>query len=274
MSKYTVRGQAITITNILAAKAEGKKLSVITCYDSSMARLVDQTGIDIVLVGDTLGNVMLGYDNTIPVTLDEMRHHAAAVARVLTKPFLTVDMPFLSYNLSVPESLRNAGYLVQKGGAQAVKVEGGRSIVPHVRAMVEAGIPVMGHLGLTPQSVHAMGGYKIQGRGEEAAKNLKEDALALQEAGVFSIVLEMVPAPLAAEVTKLLKVPTIGIGAGPHCDGQVLVLQDMLGFDADFNPKFLKKYANLGAEIKAAIDTYVNEVKSGEYPTPSHSFTS
>jgi 3-methyl-2-oxobutanoate hydroxymethyltransferase len=271
MSKYTERG-SVTIGQIMAAKGLSRKISSVTCYDSAFARLLDTTDIDIVLVGDSLGNVMLGYDSTIPVSMDDMCHHTAAVARVLTRPFLVSDMPFLSYHLSIEQALANAGRLVQKGGAQGVKVEGGRSIVPQVKAMVAAGIPVMGHLGLTPQSVHQLGGYKVQGRGAEAAKALEEDARALEEAGVFALVLEMVPTPLAARLTSMLKIPTIGIGAGPHCDGQILVLQDLLGFDAGFNPKFLKKYANLGETITQALKTYDQEVKAGSFPTLDHGF--
>jgi 3-methyl-2-oxobutanoate hydroxymethyltransferase len=272
MSKYSAKGAAVTIANILAAKGEGRKLSAVTCYDGAFARLIDETGVDIVLVGDSLGNVMLGYDNTIAVTVDDMRHHAAAVGRVLTRPFLCVDMPFMSYNVSVEQALENAAMLVQKGLAQGVKLEGGRAIVPQVKALVEAGIPVMGHLGLTPQSVHAIGGYKVQGRGEKAAQAMLEDALALQDAGVFSIVLEMVPMGLAGKLTEALKVPTIGIGAGPRCDGQIIVLHDILGFDESFSPKFLKRYASLGKDIKAAVAQYDREVKSGAFPTEANAF--
>lgn len=272
MSKYSARQNAVTITQLLAAKAEGRKLTVITCYDAAFARLIDQTAIDIVLVGDSLGNVMLGFDSTIPVTVDMIAHHTAAVARALSRPFLVADMPFMSYQVSAEDALRNAGRLVQQAGAQAVKLEGGRTVVRQVAACVEAGIPVMGHLGLTPQSVHAMGGYKVQGRGDVAAKALIADALALQEAGCFSVVLEMVPASLAERVSKALRIPTIGIGAGAACDGQVLVLHDMLGFDDGFNPKFLKKYADLGRVVRDAVRAYDGEVKAGTYPGPEHAF--
>lgn len=271
MSKYTQKG-SITISQILAAKTEKRLLSVVTCYDSAFARLIDQTPIDIVLVGDSLGNVMLGHDSTIPVTMDAMVHHTAAVSRVLQRPFLCADMPFLSYNISVEQALTNAGRLVQQGGAQGVKVEGGRSIAPQVKALVEAGIPVMGHLGLTPQSVHAKGGYRIQGRGDEAQKALIDDAKALEDAGAFSVVLEMIPLELAAKVTAALRIPTIGIGAGPKCDGQVLVLHDILGFDEGFNPKFLKKYADLGKTVREAVAAYDRDVKSGAFPTNEQSF--
>ncbi len=270
MSKYAQRG-SITISQILQAKADGRPLSAITCYDAAFARLIDQTGIDIVLVGDSLGNVMLGHDGTIPVTLDDMLHHGRAVARVLSRPFLTLDMPFLSYQVSVEQALTNAARLIQEGGGQAVKVEGGEAIVPQVRALVQAGIPVMGHLGLTPQSVHALGGYRVQGRGE-AADVLLRDALALEQAGAFAVVLEMVPLELAARVSKALRIPTIGIGAGPHCDGQILVLHDVLGFDEGFNPKFLKKYAQLGQTVRDAVTAYDQDVKTRAFPTLEQSF--
>ncbi len=272
MSKYSVRKGAVTLTQILAAKGEGRKLATITCYDAAFARLLDQTAIDLVLVGDSLGNVMLGFEGTIPVTIDMMLHHTAAVARVLTKPFLVADMPFMSYQVSAEDALRNAGRLVQTGGAQGVKLEGGRAVVPQVKACVEAGIPVMGHLGLTPQSVHAMGGYKVQGRGDAAAQALIDDALALQDAGCFSIVLELVPMALAERVTKAVKIPTIGIGAGPKCDGQIIVLHDILGFDEAFKPKFLKKYADLGKTVREAVAAYDADVKSGAFPGEEHGF--
>jgi 3-methyl-2-oxobutanoate hydroxymethyltransferase len=271
VSRYAQR-QAVTVSQIVAAKAAGKKLSSITCYDSAFARLIDDTGVDIVLVGDSLGNVMLGHDTTIPVTMDDMVHHTAAVARVLTKPFLCADMPFLSYHLSTEQALANAGRLIQEGGAQGVKLEGGRSILPQVKALIAAGIPVMGHLGLTPQSVHAMGGYRVQGRGGSEAKALLEDAKALEDAGVFALVLELVPMALAARVTKALAVPTIGIGAGPNCDGQILVLHDILGFDEEFQPKFLKRYAALGKTVKDALKAYDRDVKAGAFPTEEQAF--
>lgn len=271
MSKYTQR-QAVTVSQIVAAKAAGKRISAITCYDSAFARLLDGTGVDIVLVGDSLGNVMLGHDNTIPVTMDDMVHHTAAVGRVLTKPFLCADMPFLSYHLSPTQALTNAGRLIQEGGAQGVKIEGGRAVAPQVRALVEAGIPVMGHLGLTPQSVHAMGGYRVQGRGDAQAKAMIEDALALQEAGAFSLVLELVPMGLASRITAELRIPTIGIGAGPKCDGQIIVLHDILGFDDEFQPKFLKKYANVGSIVRDAVTAYDRDVKAGAFPTEEHAF--
>lgn len=263
----------ITLSAILKRKSDGGKLSMVTCYDAAFARLIETTAIDLVLVGDSLGNVVLGFDSTIPVTLDHMIHHAAAVARGLTRPFLVIDMPFMTCQVSVSETLTNCARAIQVSGAKAVKIEGGKAICPQVRALCDAGIPVMGHLGLTPQSVHALSGYRVQARSAEARQRLIDDAIALQDAGAFAIVLEMIPADLAAEVTKLLKIPTIGIGAGAQCDGQVLVLHDLLGFDAGFNPKFLKKYAELSSTIRQAISTYDREVKAGTFPAAEHSFT-
>lgn len=272
MSKYTESG-GITLHQILKAKSEQKKLSAITCYDSSFARLLNDTAIDIVLVGDSLGNVMLGYDTTVPVTVDHMVHHTAAVSRVLRKPFLCADMPFLSYKISTQQALTNAGRLVQEGGAQSVKIEGGDAAMCEVIATVtDAGIPVMGHLGLTPQSVHAMGGFRVQGRGDDAAARLLQEAKEVEKAGAFAVVLEMVPAALAKKVSASLSIPTIGIGAGPDCDGQIIVLHDMLGFDDAFNPKFLKKYASLAKTIRESVSAYDKEVKSGIFPAPEHSF--
>ncbi len=271
MSRYTEKG-GVTVLQILKSKAEKKKISAITCYDSSFARLIDETDIDIVLVGDSLGNVMLGYDSTISVTMDHMVHHVAAVSRVLKKPFLCADMPFLSYHLSPEQALQNAGRLVQEGGAQSVKLEGGEDVAEAIRRITAAGIPVMAHLGLTPQSVHAMGGYRIQGRGTDAADKLIEEARIVEAAGAYAIVLEMVPASVAKKVTEAVGIPTIGIGAGPDCDGQILVLQDMLGFDDGFNPKFLKKYANLAKTIQDSVSAYDKEVKSGTFPTADQSF--
>lgn len=264
---------AITSLDLIKRKKDGAKFSVITCYDAAFARLVEHSPIDMVLVGDSLGNVVLGHKSTIPVTMEDMLHHTKAVARVLRRPFLAADMPFLSYHLSTEQALANAGRLIQDGGAQAVKLEGGLEVCAKVAALTATGIPVVGHLGLTPQSVHALGGYKVQGRGAEARAKLKEDALALQDAGAMAVVLELVPATLAAEVTDILTIPTIGIGAGAACDAQVLVLHDMLGFDAHFNPKFLKKYANLGNMIAEALSGFDTEVKSGTFPTTEHSFS-
>jgi 3-methyl-2-oxobutanoate hydroxymethyltransferase len=273
MSRYANKKQSpITTNEVRSRKEQGKKLSMVTCYDAAFARLVETSGIDMVLVGDSLGNVMLGHGDTIPVTMADMIHHTASVARVLHTPLLAADMPFFSYKVSVEQALSNAARLIQEGGAQAVKVEGGIEICPQVKAIVDAGIPVIGHLGLTPQSVHALGGFKVQGRGDGPEAALIAAAKALEAAGAFCIVLELIPAKLAEKVTKAVKVPTIGIGAGPNCDGQVLVIHDMLGFDQGFNPKFLKKYANLGAVIESALKQYDDEVKTGKFPETTHSF--
>lgn len=271
MSRYATR-DSITTAQLLKRKHAGERISMVTCYDSAFGRIVEESPIDVVLVGDSLGNVMLGFDSTLPVTVDHMIHHASAVTRVVRRPLVVVDMPFMSYQVSVEDALRNCGRVIKEASAQAVKLEGGSRIVPAVKALVDAGIPVMGHLGLTPQSVHTLGGYKVQGKGADARKAMIEDALMLAEAGIFALVLEMVPAELAAEITRKIAVPTIGIGAGAGCDGQVLVLHDLLGFDQDFNPKFLKKYANLGEAIGGALTKYDKEVKSGTFPTAKNEF--
>ncbi len=271
MSKHDGQTAQITVKNLLKRKADQQKISMITCYDAAFGSIIDKTGIDMVLVGDSMGNVVLGFKDTIPVTMDMMVHHTRAVSRTVKRAFLVADMPFLSYNLSVEQALANAGRLIQEGGAQAVKVEGGAAIIPQVKAMVQAGIPVVGHLGLTPQSINTLGGYRVQGRGEEGTR-LLNDAKLLAEAGVCSIVLELVPQGLAKDVTAAVSVPTIGIGAGPDCDGQVLVIHDMLGFPSEFSPKFLKKYANLGETITSAVARYDQEVKDGSFPAPEHTF--
>ncbi|MBC7659729.1 MAG: 3-methyl-2-oxobutanoate hydroxymethyltransferase [Chitinophagaceae bacterium] len=261
----------MTVKTLLKRKQDGQKITMLTCYDAAFGGIVDKTALDMVLVGDSLGNVVLGMKDTISVTMDIMVHHTAAVARTVKRAMLVADMPFMSYNISVEQALTNAARLIQEGGAQAVKVEGGSAIVPQIRAMVTAGIPVVGHLGLTPQSIHTLGGYKVQGRGDEAAKMLRE-AKELADAGVCAIVLELVPQGLAKEITAAVKVPTIGIGAGPDTDGQVLVLHDMLGFPSEFSPKFLKRYATLGETIAAAVAQYDLEVKQGSFPAPEHTF--
>ncbi len=253
-------------------KESGEKIAMLTAYDYPFASIVDKAGIEIILVGDSLGMVVLGYDSTIPVTLDDTIRHTQAVVRGTKNAMVVADMPFLTYQVSPSQALMNAGRLIQEGGAQAVKLEGGREVANTVHTIVSAGIPVMGHLGLTPQSVHQLGGYKVQGRTDAAAKRLKEDALILQEAGAFSLVLEAVPMELAREVTEELNIPTIGIGAGPHCDGQVLVLHDLLGVFQRFTPKFVKRYAELGKMAKGAIEEYRKEVKEGKFPTEEHSY--
>lgn len=263
--------KSVTTTAILKRHHDGEKISMVTCYDSAFGRLVDASPIDMILVGDSLGNVILGHESTIPVTISDMVHHTAAVTRVVKRAFVAADMPFMTY-ATVESAMQNAARLIQDGGAAAVKLEGGESICPQVHALVAAGIPVIGHLGLTPQSVHALGGYKVQGKTKEARKRILADAKALEAAGVFCIVLELVPADLAKEITEVLQIPTIGIGAGAYCSGQVLVLHDLLGFNQDFSPKFLKKYADLGSIVANALKTYDIDVKSQKFPAAEHSF--
>lgn len=269
---YSVKRSIFTVRDIAQKKIRREKISAITCYDSAFAKIINETDVDLVLVGDSVGNVCLGFDCTIPVTMPQMIHHTSAVSRVLNHAFLCADMPFLSYNLSCEQALENAGKLVQEGGAKAVKLEGGQSIRAQVQAIVSAGIPVMGHLGFTPQSLHAIGGHRVQGRDEQSRKQLLTDAQALEAAGAFAIVLEMVPMDLAKQITQTLKIPTIGIGAGPHCDGQILVLHDILGFDESFSPKFVKKYAAVGSIVRDAVKAYDQDVKRGSFPTTENSF--
>lgn len=254
------------------AKKDGRKLSMLTAYDYSTAKLMDEAGIHGILVGDSLGNVMLGLADTISVTMEDMIHHGAAVARGAQNALVVVDMPFLSYQCSVYDAVYNAGRLMKEGRAGAVKLEGGREMTPQITAIVQAGIPVMGHIGLTPQSVNVLGGYKVQGKDEAAAQKLLDDAKALEQAGVFAIVLECVPAALAAKITKAIEVPAIGIGAGAGCDGQILVYQDMLGMFTDYTPKFVKRYADIGNRMKEAFADYIGEVSDGTFPAEQHSF--
>lgn len=261
-----------TVVTFQKAKAEGRKLTMLTAYDYSTAKLIDEAGVDSILVGDSLGNVMLGYDSTIPVTMEDMIHHGAAVSRGAKEALVVIDMPFMSYQVSVEEAVRNAGRLMQEGHCGAVKLEGGREVCPQIRAIVNAGIPVMAHLGLTPQSIHAFGGHRVQGKTEEAARRLLEDAKLVQEAGAFSVVLEAIPSSLAKLITESLAIPTIGIGAGGDCDGQVLVYQDMLGMFSDFKPKFVKQYANVGQVMKEAFGAYIEEVQSGAFPAREHEY--
>jgi 3-methyl-2-oxobutanoate hydroxymethyltransferase len=261
-----------TITSFKSAKEKGERISMLTAYDYTTATLLEEAGADSLLVGDSLGMVMLGYENTLQVTMDEMIHHTRAVSRARRRALLIGDMPFLSYHVNVEEAVRNAGRFVQEGKAQAVKLEGGQDVLDKIRAILKAQIPVLGHLGLTPQSVHAMGGFKLQGKNIETARRIIDDALLLQDAGVFGIVLEGVPAELARIVTEKLEIPTIGIGAGPHCDGQVLVIQDLLGMFRRMRPKFVKTYAQLGDGTVSAVRQYIQEVRSGTFPGPEHSF--
>ena len=253
-------------------KRKGEKITMLTAYDYFTAALLDEAGVDVILVGDSLGMVILGYDSTLPVTMEDMIHHIRPVSRAAKRAMVIGDMPFMSYQVSVEEAVRNAGRFLQEAGAHGVKLEGGREVAEIVRRITSAGIPVMGHLGLTPQSVHKLGGYKVQGRGDVEAKKIMEDSRILEEAGAFSIVLESVPAGLAEEITKSLEIPTIGIGAGVHCDGQVLVVNDMLGMFEKFTPKFVKKYANLNITMKEAVKQYLDEVRAEVFPDEEHSF--
>jgi len=261
-----------TIPDIKKLKDSGEKIAMLTAYDYAFASLIDECDIDMILVGDSLGMVVVGYDTTLPVTMDEMIHHTKAVARGARKALIVGDMPFLSYQLSPEKALANAGRFIQEANAQAVKLEGGREYAETVRKITAAGIPVMAHLGLTPQCIHQLGGYKVQGKKEDSARRIKEDAKILEEAGAFSLVLECIPEGLAAEITQSLNIPTIGIGAGVHCDGQVLVIHDLLGLYERFTPKHVKKYANLHTEIKKAVKHYIKEVKNSDFPNPDQSF--
>jgi 3-methyl-2-oxobutanoate hydroxymethyltransferase len=261
-----------TILDIKKMKIQGEKITVLTAYDYGMASILDESDIDIILVGDSLGNVVLGYENTIPVTMEDMLHHTKAVSRASQNALIVADMPFLSYQVSPEAALVNAGRFLKEANAQAVKLEGGREYAETVQKIVSAGIPVMAHLGLTPQSIHQLGGYKVQGKKEDDAEKMMLDAKSLEESGAFSLVLECIPEGLASEITQSLLIPTIGIGAGVKCDGQVLVINDMLGIYERFTPKHVKKYANLNLEIKKAVKTYIAEVKHGAFPDSEHSF--
>lgn len=272
MSRYSQRDGAVTVKTLRLCKEQGGKISMVTCYDAAFARLIETSSIDVVLVGDSLGSVMLGLEDTTLVSMDDMVRYTAAVSRVLRRPLLCADMPFLSYQTSVEDSLRNAGRLIQQGGAQCVKLEGGGQWTAQIKALVSAGIPVMGHLGLTPQSLHMLGGYKVQGREVAAQQQLLDDARALEDAGVFAVVLELIPQELARRITARVSIPTIGIGAGPGCDGQVLVLHDLLGFDAGFNPRFLKKYADCATVVQQSLAKFNAEVKAGVFPAEDNSF--
>jgi len=263
----------ITINEIRQMKQTGEKITMLTAYDYSTARIIDEVGIPLILVGDSLGMVVLGYESTIPVTIDEMLHHTKAVVRGTKRAMVIGDMPFMTYHVSVEDALRNAARFIQEGGAQAVKLEGGVTVAEKVRGIVNCGIPVMGHIGLTPQSIYQLGGYKVQGKTPEAATRLLEDARSLEQAGAFAIVLETVPTPLAALITRSVSVPTIGIGAGIGCDGQVQVINDILGSFTDFVPKHAKQYAKLTEIIRVAIIEFDSEVKAGSFPTEEQSFS-
>jgi 3-methyl-2-oxobutanoate hydroxymethyltransferase len=266
-------GKKFTIQSFKSAKEKNACITVLTAYDYTTAALLDEAGVDCVLVGDSLGMVMLGYEDTLRVTMDDMIHHTKAVARGTRNAFLVGDMPFLSYHLSVDEAVRNAGRFVQEGGAQAVKLEGGASVIDKIRPIINAQIPVMGHLGLTPQSVNAMGGFKLQGKDMATAAQIIDDALMLQDAGVFSIVLECIPAGLARIITEKLDIPTIGIGAGAQCDGQVLVIQDLMGMFRQMRPKFVKTFAPGGDTMVSAVKQYIDEVRERTFPAKEHCFS-
>lgn len=261
-----------TVTTLQEQKNNGEKISMITCYDYSSAKIMEEAGVNTILVGDSLGNVMLGYEDTLQVTMEDMIHHCAAVSRAVKDTFVVCDMPFMSYQADVSDAVRNAGRLVQEGHANMVKLEGGVEVCPQIEAIVKASIPVCAHIGLTPQSINAFGGYKVQGRTEAAAKKLIEDAFAVEKAGASMVVLEGVPAKLAKMVTEKLSIPTIGIGAGKDTDGQVLVMQDMLGMFKDFVPKFVKQFANMGDVMKEAFESYIKEVNDGTFPGEEHTY--
>lgn len=262
-----------TIQDIILMKKNGEKISMLTAYDASFAALIDAAGIDMVLVGDSLGNVLLGYKSTVPVTMDEMLHHCKAANRGINQALLVGDMPFLSYQVSESEAISNAGRFLKEAGCDAVKLEGGTEVCDTVKAIVKAGIPVVGHIGLTPQTASQLGGYKVQGKDADSARRLLQSARDLEAAGAFAIVLECIPAQLSELITGAVAIPTIGIGAGKHCDGQVLVTHDMVGMFEKFIPSFVRQYANLAAEIKKAVATYREEVKKGTFPAEEHSFT-
>ncbi len=268
-----MNNKKFTVSSFLNAKKNKQVISMLTAYDYSTAKTLDEAGVDSLLVGDSLGMVMLGYENTLQVTMDDMIHHCKAVSRGAENAMIIGDMPFLSYHISVEESIRNAGRLIQEGNVHAVKLEGGREIIDKIKAIVKAQIPVVGHLGLTPQSVNIFGGFKVQGKSEEQARKIIEDALLLQEAGVFAIVLECIPERLSKLITEKLDIPTIGIGAGRYCDGQVLVIQDMLGMYKNFTPKFVKQYTNLGQSIDGAVKKYLEEISKREFPSDEHVFS-
>jgi len=263
----------VSITEIKEMKQRKEKIPMLTAYDYVTAKMVDDAGVPLILVGDSLGMVMLGYESTIPVTMDEMVHHTKAVVRGARKSLVVGDMPFMTYHISISDALSNAARFIQEGGAQAVKLEGGEVVAEKVKRLVDCGIPVMGHIGLTPQSIHQLGGYKVRGKAVEEARRLLNDASVLEEAGAFAIVLECTPAPLSKLITHKLAIPTIGIGAGPDCDGQVQVISDILGLYTDFVPKHARQYARLAGEISDAVASYMSEVRSLSFPTMEHSYT-
>lgn len=265
-------GQKMTVPEVRSMKERGEKLVCLTAYDYCFARILDQAGIDLLLVGDSLGSVVQGHDTTLPVTVEDIIYHTRAVIRGRRRALVVSDMPFMSFQLGVDEAKRNAGRLIQEGGAESVKLEGGVAQAATIEGLVKMGIPVMGHVGLTPQSVHQFGGYRIQGRGEADARAILDDALAVEQSGAFAVVLEGIPVQLAGEITQRLSIPTVGIGAGMHCDGQILVVHDMLGLFDDFTPKFVKQYADLKGTIGGAVQSYVEEVRTKAFPGEQHAF--
>lgn len=262
----------VTIAGLLEMKRAGQKITMLTAYDYTMAGILDKAGIDILLIGDSLGMVLLGYKNTLAVTLEEILLHTKAVSKASDRSLVVADMPFLSYKVNIADSVYNAGRLIKEGGAKAVKLEGGTEIIDTIEAMIKADIPVMGHIGLTPQAIHKLGGYRVTGRKSQEAKKLKEDALTLSMAGVFAIVLECIPAELAKEISETISVPIIGIGAGVHCDGQVLVIHDLLGLYEHVDPKFVRRYANLKVAISEAVEGFISDVKKGNFPSEEESY--
>lgn len=265
-------GRKMTVPEIRSMKERGEKIVCLTAYDYCFARILDESGVQLLLVGDSLGSVVQGHDSTLPVTVEDVIYHTRAVIRGRRRALVVADMPFMTFQLGVDEAKRNAGRLVQEGGAESVKLEGGVTQAATIEALVKMGVPVMGHVGLTPQSVHQFGGYRIQGRGEADARAILDDAMAVEQAGAFSVVLEGIPVQLAREITQRLSIPTIGIGAGVHCDGQILVVHDMLGLFDDFTPKFVKRYANLKETIGGAVQSYMEEVRAEAFPAEEHAF--
>ncbi len=262
----------ITVKDILQKKREKKKITALTAYDYPFAEILDEAGIDVILVGDSLGNVILGYENTLPVTMDEMIHHAKAVGKAVKNALLIGDMPFMSYQASQSRCIENAGRFIKEAGVKAVKLEGGKGVTEKIEALIDMGIPVMGHVGLTPQSIHKFGGYKVQGKDKTSAEQILKDAEAIEKAGAFSIVLEGIPYTLAKKITETLSIPTIGIGAGPFCDGQILVTHDLLGLSGEFKPKFVRCYANIGKDILKAVTEYKDDVQQGNFPSIEESY--
>ena len=269
----TAATRPVRVTDLHRMKAERQRIVMTTCYDTLFAKLLDECGVDVLLVGDSVAEVLNGEGSTLTATLDQMIYHATAVCRGVRRALVVCDLPFLSYHVSVPSAIANAGRVMQETGCAAVKLEGGRERVETIRCLVEAGIPVMGHLGLTPQSIHVFGGHRVQGRDEAAARRLEADAQWLQKAGAFALVVELVPAPLATRIAKQLEIPVIGIGAGPGCDGQVLVLHDLLGLTESFQARFVKRYATLSNEVRSAVRQYAAEVRDGSFPAAEHSFS-